>query len=123
MTVTYSDIYHLKGSLKPGRFIVDKPFIATWKRPDKKLFKVRVPEGFKTDLASIPRLFQSIVPKLGKHVQPAIVHDYTYVYDTGLSKADADLLFLDGMKSTGVRWLRRRVMYFAVRIGGFGHWK
>lgn len=122
MTVTYSAEPVLQWSLKVGYFIVDEAFTATWNRLGKDKFKVRIPKGFGTDLASIPRLFQNIVPKVGRHIQPAIVHDYTYVYDTGLTKVEADQMFLDGMKSVGVPWYRRRVMYWAVRIGGTGHW-
>ena len=44
------------------------------------------------------------------------------VEDAGLSKADADRLFLEGMEEVGVPWYRRRVMYLAVRVGGKGHW-
>ncbi len=122
MTVTYSADPVLRWSLKTGHFIVDEAFTATWARRGKEPFRLRVPEGFGTDLASIPRLFQNIVPKIGRHIQPAICHDYAYVYDTGLTKAEADTMFLDGMKSVGVPWYRRRVMYWAVRVGGKGHW-
>jgi len=122
MTVTYSAAPVLRWGLLTGHFTVAEAFTATWARPGKKLFKVRVAQGFGTDLASIPRLFQNIVPKIGRHIQPAIVHDFTYVYDTGLTKKEADAMFLDGMKSVGVAWLRRRVMWLAIRIGGTGRW-
>ncbi len=122
MSVTYSAAPVLQWSRQAGHFIVDEAFTATWNRPGQEIFKVRVPKGFGTDLASIPRLFQNIVPKVGRHIQPAIVHDHAYTFDTGLTKADADGMFLDGMKSVGVPWYRRRVMYWAVRLGGKGHW-
>ena len=123
MSVVYSSDPLLRWSLRAGYFTVDAAFTATWTQPGKKSFKVRVARGFGTDLASIPRLFQNIIPKIGRHIQPAIVHDYQYVYDTGLTRAEADEMFLDGMKSVGVGCLRRHVMWAAVRVGGTGHWR
>lgn len=34
-----------------------------------------VPEGYETDLASIPRLFQAVIPKLGGWNKAAVLHD------------------------------------------------
>lgn len=98
-------------------FTVEEEFTVFWGN-----YIVRVNKGFKTDLASIPRLFQSIIPKLGHHIRPAIVHDYCYVYDTGLTKKEADDLFLDGMQTLKVNFARRWVMWAAVRVGGKGYW-
>lgn len=123
MTVTYSDDPVLQWSLKTGHFIVDEAFTAIWGRPGKEPFHLRVPVGFGTDLASIPQFFRNVVPQIGRHIQPAICHDYAYVYDVGLTKEEADLMFLDGMKSVGVPWWRRQVMYLAVRLGGKGRWE
>ncbi len=123
MTVTYSADPVLRWGLAQGRFTLTESFTVTWKRGLTEVLEFEVLAGFSTDLASIPRMFQSIVPKVGKHIQPAIAHDWCYMGNTHLSKYDADLLFLEGMKATGVWWLRRRVMYLAVRLGGKGHWK
>lgn len=122
MTVTYSAEPVIRWGLAQGRFTLVEGFTVTWKRGLTEVVEFEVPAGFQTDLASIPRIFQSIVPKIGKHIQPAIAHDFCYAGNTDLTKEEADLLFLDGMKSTGVWWLRRRVMYLAVRLGGKGHW-
>ena len=95
---------------------VHEPFTVTWKGKTWT-----IPVGFMTDLASIPRFFQRLIPKQGKHIQPAIVHDWFYVYG-GIPKAEADQMFLDGMKHKRVsRWVRG-VMYAAVRVGGTGVW-
>lgn len=122
MTVTYSAEPAIRWSLIPERFTLIEPFKVTWDRGLTETVEFEVPAGFQTDLASIPRGFRSIIPQVGKHLQPAIAHDFSYDGNTDLSKADADLLFLEGMKSTGVWWLRRRIMYAAVRVGGKGHW-
>ena len=101
-------------------FVVEEPFFAVWIRPGKTRVNIHVPQGFATDLASIPRIFQSIVPKLGHHIRPAIVHDYAYEGHTALTKKEADAMFLDGMKATKVNFFRRWAMWASVRVGGKG---
>lgn len=76
-----------------------------------------VPKGFETDLASIPQLFQNMIPLVGNHVQAAILHDWCYT-DGVLPKDEADTLFIDMMKFLGVSWWQRRIMYRAVRLFG-----
>lgn len=124
MTVTYSADPDLTWHTDHGHFHMLKQFTATWTRQGLGgPVKVIVPKGFETDLASIPQIFRSIIPQVGRHAQPAIVHDFCYVNDQGgMTKKEADEMFLDGMKSVGVGWLRRRAMYLAVRAGGTGHW-
>ncbi len=122
MTVTYSAAPVLRWGLAQHRFTLTESFIVTWNRGITELTEFTVLAGFSTDLASIPRVFQSIVPKVGRHIQPAIAHDWCYGGNTDLTKADADLLFLEGMEASGVWWLRRQAMYWAVRAGGKGHW-
>ena len=90
--------------------------------------EITVPSGFINDLASIPRLFQSIVPKVAKHRRAAVVHDYLYRERGSLpyakfTRKQADQIFLEAMKADDVRWTRRRVMYLAVRAGGWVYWR
>lgn len=89
---------------------------------------ISVPTGFVNDLASIPRIFQSIVPKVAKHRRAAVIHDYLYANKGKLGYAkftrkQADQVFLEAMKVDGVRWTRRRIMYMAVRAGGWTYWR
>lgn len=83
-----------------------------------------VDEGFYTDLASIPKRLQGLINKLGHHILPAIFHDAAYAGQfPGVTKAQADKIFLAGMKTQGVPWMRRRLMYAAVRVNiNGGHW-
>ena len=80
---------------------------------------IRVPAGFVTDLASVPRFLWSILPPHGRYAKAAIVHDYLYDYAIGTRKR-ADDIFLEGMKVLGVPKWRRYVMYWAVRMFGKG---
>ncbi|EBG1926342.1 DUF1353 domain-containing protein [Salmonella enterica] len=82
---------------------------------------ISVPAGFVTDLATVPRVFWSVMPPDGKYAKAAIIHDY--LYDNALrTKKEADLIFLDGMAVLGVPKWKRIVMYLAVRIFGRGNY-
>ncbi|EOG2822191.1 DUF1353 domain-containing protein, partial [Salmonella enterica] len=83
---------------------------------------ISVPAGFITDLATIPRIFWTILPPDGKYAKAAIIHDY--LYDNALrTKKEADLIFLDGMTVLGVPKWKRTVMYWAVRVFGIGRYR
>lgn len=78
---------------------------------------ITVPEGFTTDAASIPRLFWSFLPPLGRYTKASVVHDY--LYRTHLkTKEEADKIFLWLMEDLGVEKVRRTVMYYAVKLFG-----
>ncbi|ECG5862942.1 DUF1353 domain-containing protein [Salmonella enterica] len=80
---------------------------------------IEVPAGFITDLASVPRIFWTLLPPDGKYAKAAIIHDY--LYDNALrTKKEADLIFLDGMTVLGVPRWKRMIMYYAVRLFGKG---
>lgn len=83
-----------------------------------------VPVGFVTDGASIPKAFWSWIgsPFTGLYRKPSLIHDYLYATQT-TERIYADRIFLEGMKSEGVSWWKRRVMYSAVRIFAGGIWK
>ncbi|EHA0572220.1 DUF1353 domain-containing protein [Salmonella enterica] len=80
---------------------------------------IEVPAGFVTDLASVPRIFWTLLPPDGKYAKAAIIHDY--LYDNALrTKQEADLIFLDGMTVLGVPHWKCTIMYLAVRWFGRG---
>ncbi|WP_079906817.1 DUF1353 domain-containing protein [Salmonella enterica] len=80
---------------------------------------ISVPAGFITDLASVPRIFWTLLPPDGKYAKAAIIHDW--MYDNALrTKKEADKIFLDGMTVLGVPKWKRMVMYWAVRVFGRG---
>ena len=82
-----------------------------------------VPAGFITDGASIPRFAWSIIggPMSGKYVAAAILHDWLYHIQT-FSRKKSDLIFLKAMAVLGVTRLKRKTIYWAVRIGGRWAW-
>src|SRR4051812_41087956 len=77
-----------------------------------------IPAGFHTDFASVPRLFVWLVPRYGRYTKAVILHDYLW------SKArrgevpfvDADGILRRTMRELGVAFLRRWLMWAAVRL-------
>lgn len=83
---------------------------------------ISVPEGFETDLASIPRGFWWILPPHGKYGKAAVIHDYCYrtaCYD----KKRSDEIFLEGMIVLNVKKWKRNTIYYAVKWFGGLAWK
>ena len=80
--------------------------------------RVTVPEGTRTDFASIPQVLWSLIGHpAGRYAQAAVLHDY--LYRTGaLSRARCDELFREAMEVLGVPWHQRWLMWAGVRVGG-----
>lgn len=85
-------------------------------------FCVRVPAGFQTDGASVPRFFWRILPPMGRYWRPAVLHDYLYRAGT-CSRFLADAVFRDAMRADGVSAWKRLAMYYAVRVFGGRSWR
>lgn len=86
-------------------------------------YHVRVPAGFKFDLASIPRLFWRLIAPFELSLAAPLVHDYLYrsggyVESGNFTRADSDWIFLSIMREEKVAVWRRWLAYFAVRIFG-----
>jgi len=83
-----------------------------------------------SDLASIPRLLQWLVPKTGKYDQAAFVHDKLYgrhaVNCDGawvrIDQEYADKIFYLAMQVLDVAPWRAKAMYYAVRFFGKSRW-
>jgi hypothetical protein len=80
----------------------------------------RVPKGFNTDFASVPRLpFVYLMTGNTAHA-PAVVHDF--LYRTGAAdRTLCDAVFKEAMELTGVPGWRRNLMWAGVRLGGRKH--
>lgn len=85
--------------------------------------RITVPEGFETDLASVPRVLWPLMAASGPHQRAAIVHDFLYQSVTDVSRFLADALFRDLMSALGVPLWRRVSAYYAVRAFGWRHWQ
>jgi len=89
-----------------------------------------IPEGFKTDFASVPAAVQWLIPSYGRYTLAAVVHDYFCTAlnhawlttgnhsDTGTPNGrDTDAIFRRIMRELGVPPLRRRLIWTGVRWG------
>lgn len=84
--------------------------------------RIIVPIGFRTDFASVPRI-PGIYDLLGGIARAAaVVHDY--LYREGLfDRKTCDDIFLAAMKDQGVCFVKRRLLYWGVRLFGGPYWK
>lgn len=121
MTARYLSPLRLE-SLAPSKggkklFKVLAPFIY-----DSDVLKLRitVPEGFVTDLGTVPRLPFAYMLFGGASNEAAVVHDFLYSGQAGkVTRAQADDVFFEAMKAEGVAGWRRGPMWFGVRMVGW----
>jgi hypothetical protein len=79
-----------------------------------------VPIGYVTDHATVPRIAVWLIPRSGRWLRGAILHDYLltdYVAKGLMSSVDADGVFRLALKELGCSWLRRWMMWTGVRWG------
>jgi len=82
---------------------------------------ITIPKGFRTDGASVPRIFWSLFPPNRTDYLPcAVIHDY--LCDKGEYKK-ADKYFYECLKKLQVDKFSRDLMYYAVRIYHFLKYK
>lgn len=81
-----------------------------------------IPSGFKTDFASVPRAFWSLLPPWGRYKKAAVVHDWLYAGHGVASRREADAIFIRMMRELGVSLWRRWTMWAAVRLFGWAAW-
>ena len=111
------------------------PFNAEWRG-----FIVKVPEGFKHDGNSVPRVFRSFVSAAGGE-QAAATHDWSYTEEGAphMSREEVDAMFRDGIETLMLpaedddswsawwqrkhAWLRSRTMWTGVRAAGWAFFK
>ena len=92
---------------------------------------VDVPVFFETDLASIPRILQSMLGKIGTYSQAGVVHDLLYYnhrsgLDTTITRKQADQILREGCslkaKEYGVAD-QSDIIYNGCRIGALSLWE
>ncbi len=81
------------------------------------------PVGSRVNGASIPRAFWSLIggPFDGKYRNASVLHDVAYDEQTR-SWEDADRMFYNAMRCSGVGAVTAKTMYYALRRHG-RHWK
>lgn len=84
--------------------------------------EVRVPTGFVTDFASVPRLFWSLLRPDGVYSYAAVIHDYLY-WEQPCDRILADEIFKLCMEEFNIDAATVATLHAAVRIGGEPAWK
>ena len=81
-----------------------------------------IPSHFVSDGMSIPRgLWNYCMPLDARYCPIFYCHDW--YYSTGqLTRADADLFMLEGLKAAGMPLMKRQTIYRAVRLFGASHY-
>ena len=64
-------------------------FYMNWEDGIRQIFTV--PKGFRTDFASIPKLFRIVLSPIGRHGKAAVIHDYLCEYGE-VTRKQADAL-------------------------------
>lgn len=105
------DYYYLKDKLE-------------WHSDADPSIRVTVPVGFVTDLASVPRVFWSLLPPTARFSYPAIIHDYLYwlqmkPFD---ERAAADKVLKEAMEDLKVGSAQVFAVYNAVSLAGGHAW-
>lgn len=100
---------------------------------------IKIPAEYKTDLASIPRIFWSVIPPYGLSERAPLNHDWFYghagletdffddngnkVFSRKVSKKEADAIFLKLMEEEHIKKWKRIVAYYAVHWFGIWAWE
>ncbi len=91
---------------------------------------VHVPQGFETDLDSVPRWPLIYWLAKGRTVASAVIHDWLYhtarlapTAPAVITRALVDRIFLLAMRDEGVPAWQRYPIYWAVRAGGGAAWR
>ena len=83
-----------------------------------------VPQSSPTDFASVPRVFVWFLPRYGRYTKAAVLHDYLWRECAANGKMpwrEADGIFRRAMRELDVPFLRRWIMWSAVRVASLRH--
>jgi hypothetical protein len=83
---------------------------------------IRIPDNFRSDLASVGKWLLWLFSPAGRHQPAAFVHDFLY-RTKKYSRAVSDAIFLAMLNYDGVGKPKRIAMYLAVRAFGWISWR
>lgn len=84
----------------------------------------RVPVGYRTDFASVPRLLWTLFPQSGRWDPAAVVHDWLITDGllgaVDITSAEVDAEFRRALKACKVGFIKRWLMWSGVRWAAVG---
>jgi hypothetical protein len=113
------------GSQYPFELVDD--FMYIWKHNGllkgyfSPIYTIKVPAGYRTDFASIPRIAQGIFNAVNDVAPATIIHDFCYSIEL-FPRYICDQILLDSLKDNGIGLIRRQIIYNSVRLGGWTSW-
>ena len=84
---------------------------------DPELGTIEVPARFITNGLTLPRIPAVLALFVGYGFPAAVIHDYLYSA-SGVARADADNVFYNALRASGVAKWRAGLMYAGVRAFG-----
>lgn len=76
----------------------------------------KVPKGFQTDFASVPKPLWALFSPFGKYTQAAVLHDWLYKGNGVSSRKEADALFYEAGVSSAMQKISMWIMWLFVRL-------
>jgi hypothetical protein len=83
--------------------------------------EIVIPEGFETDLASVPRVPIAFLVAGAKGNHAAVIHDW--LYSQHYNREWADSVFYNALRHDGVGFFTSRIMFAAVRMFGGSYYR
>jgi hypothetical protein len=118
-SVFFTSALRLEVSEGDGEWVLLAPFTADVHFANGRQEPIHVPEGFITDLASVPRFPGMFLFFGGKARKSAVLHDY--LYSVQADREFADAVFYAAMRNEEPAW-RRGLMWLGVRLGGWPYY-
>lgn len=119
------DVFPKQPDIRPTKkgYILETEYIFRY----STLERIRVPAGYVTDGASVPRLAWAYMPPDGLHRAASVIHDWLYdqrgvTWFKKFTRQETDLLFHKILRLSGVGKIRAYIAFAAVRAGGWTYW-
>ncbi|MEM1431607.1 MAG: DUF1353 domain-containing protein [Pseudomonadota bacterium] len=106
-----------------AHFIVGADYRVSWTDGNGVETDIVVPRGMLTDLTSVPPIFRSLVGRVGPWLEAAVVHDFLAIAwrvldgnGSARRRLFADDIMWAAMTEAKVGWVRKRLIYGAIRV-------
>ena len=106
-------IHNVSLNEKPFEINEDFEFYFNYKN---RLITIHIPKGYRSNFASVPRIFWSLFPPVGRYSKATVVHDWLLdgSNNMNLTYHGINKAFLEAMKVLGVNIITRWIMFLAV---------